>query len=50
MAVNSSIKVGPSVLLLQMFVIKENIMKRPVFKTFSLYAICYYFKAYYELP
>ena len=31
MAVNNSIKVGPLVFLLQMFVITENIMKRPVF-------------------
>jgi hypothetical protein len=30
-AVNSSIKVGPLVFLLQMFVITENIMKRPVY-------------------
>jgi len=30
-AVNNSIKVGPLVLLLHMFVITENIMKRPVF-------------------
>jgi hypothetical protein len=30
-AVNNSIKVGPSVFLLYMFVITENIMKRPVF-------------------
>ena len=30
-AVNSSINVGPLVFLLQMFVIMENIMKRPVF-------------------
>ena len=29
-AVNNSIKVGPLVFLLQMFVITENIMKRPV--------------------
>ena len=28
--VNNSIKLGPSVFLLQMFVITENIMKRPV--------------------
>jgi hypothetical protein len=31
MAVNNSIKVGPLVFLLLMFVITENIMKRPVF-------------------
>ena len=30
MAVNNSIKIGPLVFLLQMFVITENIMKRPV--------------------
>ena len=30
-AVNNSIKVGPLVFLLQMFVITENIMKRPVY-------------------
>jgi hypothetical protein len=30
-AVNNSIKVGPLVFLLKMFVIAENIMKRPVF-------------------
>ena len=30
-AVNNSIKVGPLVFLLKMFVIMENIMKRPVF-------------------
>ena len=30
-AVKNSIKVGPLVLLLQMFVITENIMKRTVF-------------------
>jgi hypothetical protein len=30
-AVNNSIKVGPLVFLLQMFVIKDSIMKRPVF-------------------
>jgi hypothetical protein len=30
-AVNNSIKVGPLVFLLYMFVIMENIMKRPVF-------------------
>ena len=29
-AVNNSIKVGPLAFLLQMFVITENIMKRPV--------------------
>jgi len=29
-AVNNSIKVGPLVFLLQMFVTTENIMKRPV--------------------
>ena len=29
-AVNNSMKVGPLVFLLQMFVITENIMKRPV--------------------
>jgi hypothetical protein len=29
-AVNSSIKVGPLVFLLKMFVITEDIMKRPV--------------------
>jgi hypothetical protein len=29
-AVNNPIKVGPFVFLLQMFVITENIMKRPV--------------------
>jgi hypothetical protein len=29
-AVHNSIKVGPLVILLQMFVITENIMKRPV--------------------
>jgi len=34
-AVNNSIKVGPLVFLLQMFVITENIMKRPVY-TISL--------------
>jgi hypothetical protein len=33
MAVNNSIKVGPLVFLLQMFVITENIMKRPVLTT-----------------
>ena len=32
MAVNNSIKVGPLVFLLWMFVITENIMKRPVCK------------------
>ena len=32
-AVNNSIKVGPLVFLLSMFVITENIMKRPVYKT-----------------
>ena len=31
MALNNSIKVGPLVFLLNMFVIAENIMKRPVF-------------------
>jgi len=31
MAVNNSIKVGPLIFLLQMFVIAANIMKRPVF-------------------
>jgi len=31
-AVNNSIKVGPLIFLLQMFVITENIMKRPVCK------------------
>jgi len=36
-AVNNSIKVGPLVFLLQMFVITENIMKRPVY-IFSYYA------------
>ena len=30
-AVNNSIKVGPLVFLLQMFVITENIMERPVY-------------------
>ena len=30
MAVNNSIQVGPLVLLLEMFVMPENIMKRPV--------------------
>ena len=30
-AVNNSIKVGPLVFLLEMFVIRENIMKRPVY-------------------
>jgi hypothetical protein len=30
-AVNSSIKVGPLVFLLQIFVIMENIMTRPVY-------------------
>jgi len=29
-AVNNSIKVGPLLFLLQLFVITENIMKRPV--------------------
>ena len=33
-AVNSSIKVGPLVFLLQMFVITENIMERPVLPQF----------------
>ena len=32
-AVNNSIKVGPLAFLLQMFIIMENIMKRPVFQT-----------------
>ena len=31
MAVNNTIKVGPLVFLLYMFVITENLMKRPVF-------------------
>jgi len=31
MAVNNSIKVGPLIFLLQMFIIAANIMKRPVF-------------------
>ena len=35
-AVNNSFKVGPLVFLLQMFVIKENIMKRPIFEEFKL--------------
>jgi hypothetical protein len=30
-AVNNSIKVGPLVLLLQMFIVTGNIIKRPVF-------------------
>jgi hypothetical protein len=34
LAVSNSMKVGPLVLLLQMFVITENIMKRPVFNIF----------------
>jgi hypothetical protein len=29
-AVNNSIRIGPLVFLLQIFVIKDNIMKRPV--------------------
>jgi len=37
-AVNNSFKVGPLVFLLQMFVIKENIMKRPIFEEFKLWA------------
>ena len=38
-AVNNSIKVGPLVFLLYMFVITENIMKLPVF-VITLYDFC----------
>jgi hypothetical protein len=34
MAVKNSIKVGPFVFLLSMFVITENIMKRPVYDVY----------------
>ena len=39
-AVNNSIKVGPLVFLLQMFVITENIMKRPVLTSPESHCIC----------
>ena len=35
-AVNNSIKVSPLVFLLKMFVITENIMKRPVYTHISI--------------
>jgi len=38
-AVNNSIKVGPLVFLLQMFVIMQDIMKRPVFITILVYCL-----------
>ena len=43
-AVKNSIKLGPLVFLLEMFVIMENIMKRPVFKStsVSLVSFCKY--------
>jgi hypothetical protein len=51
-AVNNSIKAGPLVFLLQMFVITENTMKRPVFCLILVYLLIYlyiYFVVVFDL-